>query len=89
MPNFNFRKRNRLFNRSMGNHFKAVVLETFKKTNSEDDFLFLKQKQRKKLIAYKNSNTMNSVCKGPQSEQYFFFQFEINDLKFIFSVANK
>ena len=53
----------------MGNHFKAVVLETFKKTNSEDDFLFLKQKQRKKLIAYKNSNTMNSFFKGPQSEQ--------------------
>ena len=50
----------------MGNHFKAVVLETFKKTNSEDDFLFLKQKQKK---AYKNSNPMNSFFKGPQSEQ--------------------
>ena len=75
MPNFNFRKRNRLFNRSMGNHFKAVVLETFKKTNSEDDFLFLKQKQKK---AYKNSNPMKFFLKGPQSEQYyFFFQFEI------------
>ena len=73
MPNFNL-ERNRLFNRSMGNHFKAVVLETFKKTNSEDDFLFLKQKQKK---AYKNSNPMNLFFKGPQSEQYFFFQFEI------------